>query len=338
MLQLEKVFEDDTYQLTGVAISAEGRLFTNYPLWSDVHKYSLVEVLCDGSVQPYPNPEMNSWKEGDNGSEKWVCVQAVYIDDQNFMWVVDPAAPFMEQVYEDSHKVVKINLATNSIERVYPFTGITGDKSYINDIRIDTSRQIGYLTNSNEGGIIVLDLQTGEGRQVLQNHYSVRSDPDFTFVIDGHELKKEGDPVKMQSDGIALSPDGEWLYYKPLTDKKLYRVKTEFLRNESPGNDELESKVEELGSFVTTDGMAFDKHGNLYLGDMQNYAIVRFTPDLNMETVVKDERLIWPDSYSLSKDGSYLYISTSQIQKQPDYNDGENKRTSPHSIFKIKLS
>jgi len=42
--QLELVFSDDTYQLTGVAVSKEGRLFTNYPLWPGPHKYDVVEV------------------------------------------------------------------------------------------------------------------------------------------------------------------------------------------------------------------------------------------------------------------------------------------------------
>ena len=337
MAQLEEIFADDTYQLTGVAISAEERLFTNYPLWSDVYKYALVEVLSDGSVQPYPNEYMNSWKEGESGLDKWVCVQAVYIDSDNCMWVVDPAAPFMGRVYQNSHKLVKIDLRTNTIERTYRFEGITSDKSYINDVRVDTVRQVAYLTNSNEGGISVLDLDSGKGRELLKAHYSVKSDPSYTFIIDDHELMKKGEPAKMQSDGIALSPDGVWLYYKPLTDNKLYRIRTEHLRDETLSEQELENEVEDLGEFTATDGMAFDQQGNLYLGDMQNYALMKITPDLQMTTFVVDDQLIWPDSYSLSKDGQHLYISTSQIQKQPDYNGGENQRTSPHKIFKVKI-
>ncbi|MFC5538508.1 hypothetical protein ACFPQ1_29640 [Rhodocytophaga aerolata] len=30
--QLEQVFSDDTYQLTGMAVSKDGRVFTYYPL------------------------------------------------------------------------------------------------------------------------------------------------------------------------------------------------------------------------------------------------------------------------------------------------------------------
>lgn len=334
--ELTLVFEDETYQLTGVAIGDKGRLFTNYPLWSDKYKFALTEVTGLQKANPYPDSALNNWKQGQDGKNKWVCVQAVYIDDRKTMWVVDPAAPRMAEVYEKSHKLVKINMNTNAVERIYPFEGVASDTSYINDVRVDTEKQFAYLTNSKEGGILIVDLKTGTTRQVLSKHYSVRSDPAFKFIIDGKELTKDGKVVKIHSDGIALTPDGTWLYYKPLTDDKLYRIKTEDLRNTALTATELATKVEDLGHFRTSDGMIFDKKGNLYLGDLLNSSIVRISPDLKMTTVVQDERLIWPDSYSISDDG-YLYISCSQINKQPEYNGGVNKRTSPYAIFKLKL-
>jgi sugar lactone lactonase YvrE len=335
-VQLEQVFSDDTYQLTGVAISKEGRLFTCYPLCPRPHKYDVVEVLPDNQVKPYPNKEMNSWKEGEDGKNKWVCVQAVYVDDENYLWVVDPACPNMEQVYDNSFKLVKFNLVTDTIEEVYRFDGVLSNKSYINDVRVDTVRKVAYLTNSNEGGIVVINLATGKIRELLRNHYSVKHDPSFTLIVDGKEFKKQGQPVHLQSDGIALTPDGEWLYYKPLTDNKLYRIRTEFLRDEDLPEYTREAEVEELGRFAVTDGMILYPSGHLYFGDYQNYKMVRITPPHEIEDLVSDERLIWPDSYSISAD-NYLYISCSQINKQPDYNEGENKRTTPYTIYRMKL-
>ncbi|RDC66124.1 major royal jelly family protein [Adhaeribacter pallidiroseus] len=212
---LELLFADDTYQLTGVAISQEGRLFTNYPLWPGPHQYSVVEVLANNQVKPYPNAEMNSWQNGEDGKNKWVCVQAVYIDAENSLWVVDPACPNMEQVYQQSYKLVKINLATDAIERVYTFEGVLSAKSYLNDVRVDTQRQIAYLTNSNEGGIVVVDLNSGETRQLLQNHYSVKHDPEFTLLVDDKELKKAANlctstlmalPSRPMENGCTTNP------------------------------------------------------------------------------------------------------------------------------------
>ena len=344
--RLTTVFKDDTFQLTGVAISPEGRLFTNYPLWSDIYKYAVVEVngkISDLKTEdhwmakaPYPNLYMNSFRVSDGGKDKWVCAQAVVTDEENNLWVVDPASPKMAGVYNNSHKLVKINLNNNTVERTWLFAGVAGPQSYINDVRVDNQRQYAYLTNSSEGGILVVNLATGYMRQVLHDHYSTQSDPNFKFIIDGKELTKNGQPVKINSDGIALTPDGEWLYYKPLTDDKLYRIRTEYLRDVSMTSAQLGSKVEDLGHFAPTDGMIFDSKGNLYIGDMRKYAILRITPELKMETVIMDGHLSWPDSYSISKDG-WLYISCSEIHKQPEYNEGVNKRTMSYAIYKLKI-
>jgi sugar lactone lactonase YvrE len=330
------VFSNDTYQLTGVAISPSGRLFINYPLWSDTYKYALTEITGTATEMPFPNSSMNSWTPGQDAISKWVCVQSVVAGDRHTLWVVDPASPKMEGVYNNGNKLVKINLDNNSVERVYPVSAAAGPKSYINDVRIDTQSGYAYMTNSQEGGIVVVNLNTGAVRQVLQGHYSVISDPAYTFIIDGKELKKNGKPVKINSDGIALSPDRQWLYYKPLTDDKLYRIRTIYLQDTTLATDVIGSKVEDLGHFTATDGMIFDEAGNLYLGDMQHSRIMKISPSMQMTELIRDERLLWPDSYSISADG-FLYISCSQIHKQPEYNEGVNKRTTPYAIYKVQL-
>lgn len=311
MDRLTAIFKDDTFQLTGVAISPQGRVFTNYSLGSSIYKNEIIDA--DGRVS----------------------AQAIYADEKNYLWVVDPASP-KEGFYQNSHKLVKIDVATNTIERTYYFEGVAGAISYISDVRVDNKLQVAYLTNSGEGGIIIVNLATGKAKQVLQDHYSTKSDPEYNLIIDGHELMKNGVPVKIHSDGIALTPNGDWLYYKPLTDDKLYRIRTEHLRNDTMSSTTLGEKVEDLGHFFPTDGMIFDANGNLYLGDVRSNSIKRISPDLKVLNLITDERLIWPGSYSITEDG-YLYISCSQMHKQPEYNNGVNKRTTPYVIYKLKV-
>jgi sugar lactone lactonase YvrE len=297
----------------------------------------VVEVTSLTQNKPYPNLFANSWHNGEEGLSKWVCVQAVYIDDNDYLWVVDPASPYMKGVYQHSYKLVKFNLGTNSPEKIYRFNYVADENSYVNDVRVDTHLNYAYLTNSNEGGIFVVDLETGKIRQVLQGNASVIADPRYQFTIDGKVLKQDGAPVKINSDGIALTPDGAYLYYKPLTDDKLYRIQTKYLRDEKLSAAELGAKVEYLGRFTTTDGMIFDKQGNLYLGDLENYRIMKITPDLTMHELVKSNLLIWPDSYAIAN--GYLYVSCSQLQKQPKYNTASPQwpPATPFTIYKIKL-
>jgi sugar lactone lactonase YvrE len=334
--KLEQVFSDNTYQFTGVAVSAAGRLFVTYPRWEGPYQYAVMEVGKDGKARPFPDAAMNQWTPGEDGREKWVCVQTAYVDDHDFLYIVDPAAPGLEKVVDGAAKVVKFNLQTNRIEKAYRFPSTLDNHSYLNDIRVDTKKQVAYLTNSGTGGIVILDLVSGNSRQVLQNHRSVHPDPYAKFIIDGKELKKQGYPVAFQSDGIALTPDRAYLYYKTITDKKLNRIKTAALLDTALSGQQLAAAVEELGDVAHTDGMVFDGKGNLYMGDPTTYELLYVTPDHKPHSWIKSAELVWPDTYSVSKDG-YLYVSTSQIHKQPAYNEGVNKRTSPYKIFKVKL-
>lgn len=336
--QLEEVFSDSTYQLTGVAVAKGGRLFVNYPYWLDIHSYSVVEVK-DGKPVPYPNAEWNSFKKGEDGQNKFVCVQSVVTDDKGYLWVVDAAGIGLDKVYQHSNKVVKINLKDNTIERIYRFPeAVAGENVYLNDIRVDNVNGYAYLTSSSHGGIIILNTKTGDSRFVLGNSPSVLSDPDYHFSPLGTELKKaDGSLLKVNSDGIALTPDNQWVYYKPLTDNRLYRIKTDLLKDFTSSEDLLNKNVEDVGRFTTTDGMIFDQSGNLYIGDLEQSSIIKITPDLKMYTLVKDhEKLIWPDSYSISDDG-YLYISNSQIQHMPWFYNGKDQFKKPFKIFRIKI-
>lgn len=336
--QLEEVFSDSTYQLTGVAVAKDNRVFVNYPYWLDTHSYSVIEVK-DGKPIPYPDAEWNSFKKGEDGQNKFVTVQSVVTDDKGFLWVVDAAGIGLGKVYQHSSKVVKINLANNKIEKIYRFPdNVVSEDIYINDIRIDNENGFAYLSNSNTGGIVVLNINTGASRLVLANSPSVKSDPNYHFSPLGTELEKgDGSLLKVNSDGIALTPDNQYVYYKPLTDNHLYRIKTDLLRDFKTNEAVLNKSVENLGKFITTDGMIFDKKGNLYLGDLEKNSIVKITPDLKMQTIVKDdEKLIWPDSYSISDDG-YLYISNSQIQLMSWFHDGAAQFKKPFKVFRIKI-
>jgi hypothetical protein len=87
--KLEVVGEFPGRQITGVAVSRGGRLFVNLPYWSEPHTVSVAEVK-DGKLIPYPDEVWNQ-NLGDPGT-RFVCVQSIYVDDKDRLWVVDPAA------------------------------------------------------------------------------------------------------------------------------------------------------------------------------------------------------------------------------------------------------
>src|ERR1700710_2224598 len=63
-------------QVTGVAVSKDGRIFVNFPRWEKDVPISVAEVMKDGKLRPYPDTDWNSWSNLKPLSVKdhFVCV------------------------------------------------------------------------------------------------------------------------------------------------------------------------------------------------------------------------------------------------------------------------
>ena len=123
---LEEVATFPKQQVTGVTVSPQGRVFVNFPFWSDDHTLSVAEII-DGKPKPFPDEAWNA-KSGPPES-RWVCVQSVVADDQGALWILDPASPKTEGVVKGGPKLVKVDLSTNKV---------VADNSVRRDDRADT--------------------------------------------------------------------------------------------------------------------------------------------------------------------------------------------------------
>jgi sugar lactone lactonase YvrE len=333
--ELQEVASFPDKQLTGVGVSTRsGRIFVNFPYWSDDHSISVAEIVND-QPKSFPNDEWN--KPGPAGSH-FVCVQSVVIDDQDNLWVLDPAAPKMQEIVNGGPKLVKIDLATNQVLQTIPFgEDVAPKKSYLNDVRIDTRTNTAFITESANGAIIVVDLKSGKARRLLDGHASTQPEKDVKLVVDGKELidQQKKTPPQIASDGIALDLKSGYLYYHALTGHTLYRIKTSFLTNEKLGKRELESKVENVGQTPAPDGILEGPHGNVYLTDLEGSAVVRWNPaSKRVEQVIADRRLLWPDTLSWGPNGE-IYVTASQIENMPRFNNGKSTRAEPYKLWKI---
>src|SRR5579875_2379179 len=115
---LTSVYQNNDFQLTGITVSKNGRLFVNFPRWSDRYLYAVVEVMPDGSSRPFPDEEWNQWDlKATTAGDHFICVQSVVVDDTDALWVLDPAAPLVATVLPGGPKLVKIDLKTNRVVR-----------------------------------------------------------------------------------------------------------------------------------------------------------------------------------------------------------------------------
>jgi sugar lactone lactonase YvrE len=333
--QLHEVASFPNQQTTGVGVSQKfGRIFVNFPFWSDDHLISVAEII-NGQPRAFPDEE---WNKPGPAANHFVCVQSVVVDDQDNLWILDPAAPKMQQIIRGGPKLIKVDLTTNKVVQTIPFgEDIAPAKSYLNDVRIDSATRTAFITESAKGAIIVVDLVSGKARRLLSDHKSTQPEPDVKLVVDGKQLidQEKKRPPQIASDGIALDAKNGYLYYHALTGRTLYRIKTSYLTNENLSKSDLESKVENVGQTPASDGIVEAPDGSVFLTDIEGNGIVRWNPiSKKAEPVISDKRLLWPDTLSWGPNGD-LYVTASQIENMPRFNGGRSTRTEPYKLWKV---
>ncbi|MEM9293113.1 MAG: L-dopachrome tautomerase-related protein [Acidobacteriota bacterium] len=323
-----EIVAESPKQWTGVAVAAEEsggeRIFVNYPRWSDDVPVSVAELVAgeDGMLRPVPYPDeaWNGWSPEGDVAGSFVCVQALYADERGSLWILDPASPGFAGVVPGGAKLVQVDLASNEVSRVYSFSPDAAPaNSYLNDLRIDHGTGTAYISESGAGSLVVLDLESGDARRVLADHPSTSSEG-IRLTIGGSEWLMGGEAMDVHADGIALSPDGESVYYQALTGRTLYRVPAASLRaalGDEAAAAGLAEQVETVVEVGASDGIIFGP-GGIYLSSLELDAVRVWNPEdpeAGVTTVVQDERLAWPDSFARGAGGGTLYVTTAQIHR-----------------------
>ncbi|PAX08063.1 L-dopachrome tautomerase-related protein [Sphingomonas lenta] len=306
------------HQVTGVAATADGRLFVNFPRWTDDAPISVAELLPNGRLRPYPDAKWNAWRNEKATelpvAEHFVCVQSIVPDGHGHLWVLDPGAPGNERILEGAPKLVRVELATDRVTKVIPMPGdVALQGTYLNDIRFSPDGRTGYITDSGaRGAIIVVDLETGEAFRALDGHPSTQPEGDVVVKIDGKPLRRpDGRQPFFAADGIAISNDGGTLYWQALTGRTLYAIDTELLRPDVPAA-KCAAGMRKVAETHVADGLWMSRSGTLYITSPGDSSVTKLVGD-GVEMVLTDRRLRWPDTFSEGPDGT-IYVTASRIQ------------------------
>jgi len=345
--QLEPVFAFYDAMPTGVTVSEQGRLFVNFPQWGDNAPFSVGEIR-DGKVVPYPDQAINT-PDQKAPAKHFISVQSVVADGQGRLWVLDTAAPKFSAPQPGGAKLVAIDLKSNKVVKTLVFpANVILPSTYINDMRFDfrTGKEgTVYVTDSSvsgPGAIIVMDIATGKATRRLDGDVSTSADKRFIPTVEGEAMLARGadgtaKPFGVASDGIALSPDGQTLYFSPLSSRHLYAVPTRLLRDEHVTEAQLSAAVLDMGEKGASDGLEADANGAVYASDYEHNGIRKRLADGTWQTIVHDPRAIWPDTLSIGPDG-YLYFTANQLNRQAGFHGGKDLRTKPYSLFRVKIN
>lgn len=329
--RLEPVFTSDLV-VNGATVAKDGRLFLAAQPAVPGTTPQLIEVN-EGQPTAYPNAHWNGWMPSMDGADRFVGVNAIRIGPDGFLWAVDRGAPGIgKPMASRGVKLVKIDISTNTVARVYDLSDVTLPWSFVDDVRFNGGNA--YLTDAGKPGLIVLDLASGKGRRMLEGHPSTIAQT--PLMAEGKVLRDaNGDPVNIHADQLEISPDGQWLYYQP-SNGRLSRIKTRYLDDATLSDAQLGDHVERFANTPSTGGTAIDADGTIYLSDTDQDRILTVSPEGRIETLVEDPRLVWVDAMWIDE-GCNLLLPASQLNRTAGLNGGNDAVQKPITLYRLKI-
>ena len=273
-----------------------------------------VEVTSGGESKPFPTTAISQGAPGEPLTLD--AVSGLELGPDGTVWILDTG-----RRSEVSPKIVGWDYEHKKLARVVHLTRPAVLPSSVpENLNVDPAHPFIYIADPASGGeaaLIVLDLTTGLARRVLQGHPSVSAVSGLDLIIEGEKLETKrldgsvADPIGGVNP-LALDRKGEWLYFGPLRSTRLYRVRTEHLRNAALAPEKLAGLVEQYADKPICAGITLDNKGNIYVSDLAHKAIGMIAAGSKQYSIlVTDPRLLWPDGLCFGVDGRlYFYTNT----------------------------
>lgn len=314
--------------LANIAVSRTGRVFITYhPMASPDVK--VAEVLPDGTSVPYPD---EAWQSKEGGFQS---PQGIVLDSADRLWVLDHGKNGL-----GTPALIAFDIDTGDMVHRHDFTSNeAGLGSYLNDLSVDARKGKVYIADTANfnfnPALIVYDIKTQKARRVLEDHHSVKEEP-VDMIVEGEKVKVFGImPLRIAVDSIVLSIDGDYLYYGPMSGTTMYRIATDALLDESVTDEQLAIEVEAFAPKPLSDGLTIDRAGNIYLTAIEERAIMLIRPTREGVTLLRDQRIVWPDGLSFGPDG-WVYLTDSQLNRVMFKSAAEIAKTAPHKIYRFR--
>jgi sugar lactone lactonase YvrE len=322
--QMKQQFEANQFwkkaMPAGVKVDRQGNYYVSVPRWAQGIPSTMNRIVVkDGKplLEAFPSWDFN--KPGD--VKVLQSVLGYEIDENNRMWILDQGKIAYNPSPEGSQKLIVWDLSTNKmIDSINIPNEIANYRtSFLNDLVVDNKNGFVYITDSGNGwpdhevvgGIIVYNMKTKQLRRVLNQHDSTQDVPGFRFSIAGRPVFTDR-PIRLGSDGIALSADRSVLYYCPITGRNLYSIDTALLRNFNTPEQQIRAAVQAIGSKgTTTDGMHADNKGNVWYTMLEGQGVGVYTPQTpqidRFHKFVSDDRMLWVDGVAFDQKGSIIF-------------------------------
>jgi sugar lactone lactonase YvrE len=243
-------------------------------------------------------------------------------------------------VAASSSASIPIDLEGGALVHRFDFTrALAGLGSHLNDFQVSPDGQRIYIADASifakTPALLVYDVEAEQARRVLEGHPSVVAEA-YVPHVQGRRMLVFGIfAIRPGVDSIALDRRGQWLYFAPVTNRHLYRVRRSDLDDPSLPADALAERVETFARKTMSDGITTDVQDNIYLTDPDESAIVVLGADRKLRTLLKDPVLRWPDGMSFGPDG-WLYVTCSALHHVIMKSADHVRSQAPYQIFRFQ--
>ena len=313
-----------------IAVTPEGKLIMSQHQFYGA-PLRVVEVLEDGRTIPFPT---KAWSN--KPVSKGIGLNNVLglrSDQDGILWMLDRRAG----ENQPGKLVAWDTLNDELFQVIYLPEPIISENSFLNDLAVDLEHNAIFITDTasdDDSALIVVDLNTGFSRRVLEGDVSTRPE-NIPLIINERVLNLAGKPARIGANPITIDPNNEWVYYAPMSGTSLYRIATEDLLDASLSETELSSRVERYGDKPICDGITVDGAGNVYISSITENAIGVVDETGEYQILYQDNQLLsWTDGMAFGAD-DYVYVTVSQLQNSPPLNNGQNDFQPPFYIVRF---
>lgn len=340
----EILAEFATASPSGVAVTADGRIFVSLPRHVLSHREATLAELREGKLVPFPSAAMSLPSDAPP-AERLLSVGGLTIDGQGRLWAIDDGKLVGRPIPPGGAKVVGFNPTSGDvITRLALQSPTLLPDSHVSALAVDLAhgaKGTAFVADASFGtapALLAVDIASGAARRLLAGHPSVQAEKEFLAILEGRPLHYAPGHPTFPVGGVAslaLSADGSRLFYTPLTSRRLYSVSTARLADPASKPAELAAAVTDEGEKGMAAGLATDPAGRLYITAPEHDAVLRRAPDGTIETALRDPRLVWPDGVFATD--THLYAIVSQWNRLPAFNGGHDLRRPPFLLIRAPL-
>ncbi|MDJ0813011.1 MAG: L-dopachrome tautomerase-related protein [Woeseiaceae bacterium] len=309
-----------------VAVSRTGRVFFTVHPEARPRGNKLLEFV-DGASVPFP--------DGAKQTQLFDTILGVAIDRFDRLWTIDHGNHGLHTA-----RLLAFDINTGELLRDQKLDkDIAPRGSFLQDIQVSADGRTVVIADASfwrkSPALIVYDIETATAKRILESHPSVSAE---NYVIQNRDrtMSFMGGIVSLRGgvDGIALGD--EWLYFGALSGGSLYRVRLDDIRDPNVPSSQIAARVERVSEKPLSDGLSIDKRGRVYITDVEHNAIFRLDENAELRTLIRSNRVRWPDALSFGPDG-WLYIADSALSDVVLQSKDHIKDKGPYKIFRIKL-